>query len=265
MTEIIAIVNQKGGVGKTTTAINISACLAASGLKTLLIDADQQGSSTIGLGLNKQQLKTTFYDFLMTDTPLDQMLKETMLAGLHILPAKSDLLGVDQKMAGLEHRETILKRRLDQKLASPSGYDFIIIDAPPNLDLLNINIMAAANRLIIPTQPEYLSLEGLANLIDTYKRIRETINNKLSILGILITMNLSNCRLSREVSQDLRRFMGNVVFENVIPRNIRLAEAPGHAKPIIIYDPQSAGAASYLAVTREILTRLNLKFSMPDQ
>ena len=256
MTEIIAIVNQKGGVGKTTTAINISACLASEGRKTLLIDADQQGSSTIGLGLNEQQIKTTFYDFLMTDLPLDQMVQETMITGLNILPAKSDLLGVDQKMAGLEHRETILRRRLDQKLAKPSGYDFIIIDAPPNLDLLNINIMAAANRLIIPTQPEYLSLNGLAKLIETYKRIRETINPKLSILGVLITMNLTNCRLSREVTQNLRQFMGNVVFENVIPRNIRLAEAPGHAKPIIIYDSQSAGATGYLAVTNEILTRM---------
>jgi len=261
MAEIISIVNQKGGVGKTTTAINISACLASAGHKTLLLDADQQGSSTLGLGLNKKDLKATFYDFLMTDLPLDQMVLETMIQGLHILPAKSDLLGVDQKMMELDHRETVLKRRIDQKLPEPdrAGYQFIIIDSPPNLNLLNINIMAAASRLIIPTQPEYLSLDGLANLIDTYKRIRETINPKLSILGILITMNLTNCKLSREVSQDLRRFMGNVVFENVIPRSIRLAEAPGHAQPIIIYDRQSAGAESYLAVTGEILARLNLK------
>jgi chromosome partitioning protein len=262
MAEIIAIVNNKGGVGKTTTAINISACLAYMGRKTLLIDADQQGSSTIGLlGANKQQLKTTFYDFLMTDLPLEQTVISTIINGLHILPAKDDLLGVDHKMMGLPNQETILRRRIDQKMAEPdrAGYEFIIIDAPPNLDLLNINIMAAATRLIIPIQAEYLSLEGLANLIDTYKRIRATINPKLSILGILITMNIANCNLSQEVSQDLRRYMGTVVFENVIPRNIRLAEAPGHAEPIIVYDRKSAGAVSYLAVTSEIISRLNLK------
>jgi chromosome partitioning protein len=262
MAEIIAIVNNKGGVGKTTTAINISACLASIGHKTLLIDADQQGNSTMGLlGGSRQQIKTTFYDFLMTDLPLDQMVMATIINGLHILPAKDDLLGVDHKMMGLPNQETILRRRIEQKIADPdrAGYEFIIIDAPPNLDLLNINIMGAATRLIIPIQAEYLSLEGLANLIDTYKRIRATINQKLSILGILITMNIANCNLSREVSQDLRRSMGNVVFENVIPRNIRLAEAPGYAKPIIVYDGQSAGAVSYMAVTNEIISRLNLK------
>ena len=260
MAEIIAIVNQKGGVGKTTTAVNLSACLAYAGYKTLLMDADQQGSTTTGLGFNKQQLSASFYDFLMTDLSLDQMVRETMLTGLEVLPANSDLLGVDQKMMDLPNRETVLRRRIERKLAGPEpGYDFVIIDAPPNLNLLNINIMAAANRLIIPTQPEYLSLEGLANLIDTYKRIRKTINPKLSILGILVTMNLANSKLSREVIQSLKNSMGNVVFENVIPRNIRLAEAPGHAQPIIIYDRQSIGAVSYLALTKEIITRLNLK------
>ena len=261
MAEIIAIVNEKGGVGKTTTAVNVSACLASAGRKTLLMDADQQGSSTMSLGLNKQPLKATFYDFLMTDIPLDQMVRETMLESLHVLPAKSDLLGVDQKMMALPNRETILRRRIEQKLAGPEhkNYDFIIIDAPPNLNLLNINIMGAANRLIIPTKPEYLSLEGLANLIDTYKRIRETINPQITILGILITMNFASYRLSREVIKDLRQCMGNVVFENVIPNNIRLAEAPGHALPIILYDRHSAGAAGYLAVTEEIMIRLNLK------
>jgi chromosome partitioning protein len=267
MAEIIAVVNNKGGVGKTTTAINVSACLASRGRKTLLIDADQQGSSTSGFGINKQELKATFYDFLMTDLPLDQMVRETMLNGLHILPAKNDLIGVDHKIMGLPNQDTLLRDRMDQKLPGPrrAGYEFIIIDAPPNLDLLNINIMAAANRLIIPIEAEYLSLEGLANLIDTYKRIRETLNPQLSILGIIIAKYLANCKLSQEVSQDLRRSMGALVFDTVIPRNIRLAEAPGHAQPIIVYDRHSTGAASYLAATEEIISRLNLKRGPDDR
>ena len=261
MTEIIAIVNQKGGVGKTTTAINVSACLASAGRKTLLMDADQQGSSTISLGLNKQQLDTTFFDFIMTDDPLDQLVKETMISGFHVLPANDDLIGVDHKIFSLPEREILLRRRMNQKLAAleREGYDFIIIDSPPNLDILTINIMSAADRIIIPTKPDYLSMDGLAKFIETYKRILATTNTKLSILGVLITMNLANCKLSREASQDLRRVFGSLVFENVIPQNIRLAEAPGHSLPILLYDRASAGAASYLAVTQEILNRLKPK------
>ena len=260
MAEIIAIVNQKGGVGKTTTAINVSACLAAGGWKTLLIDADQQGNSTSGLGISRNNLRATFYNFLMADLPLNEIVMETAVPDLYILPANSDLLGLDQELQGLEKKETRLRRRLDEELAEPdqAGYKFVIIDSPPNLDLLTINIMAAANLLIIPTQPEYLSLEGLANLIETYKRIRETLNPQLSILGVLITMYLANSNLSREVSQDLRQFMHGLVFDTVIPRNVRLAEAPGHSMPIILYDNRSAGAQSYQAVTSEILTRLKL-------
>jgi chromosome partitioning protein len=258
MAEIIAIVNQKGGVGKTTTSVNLSACLAAAGWKTLLIDADQQGSATICLGIKKQNLETSFYDFLMSDMDLDQMVRKTMIPELHILPAKNDLLGIDQKMMDLDQRESLLKRRLDQKLPD-HDYDFIIIDSPPNLNLLTINIMAAAGRLVIPTKPDYLSMDGLVNLVDTYKRIRDAVNPRLSILGVLITMFMSNCKLSREAAQDLRRVFVNLVFENVIPQNIRLAEAPGHALPINIYDRNSAGTLSYQAVTKEILARLNSK------
>ena len=261
MVEIIAIVNQKGGVGKTTTAINVSACLAAAGHKTLLIDADQQGNSTGGLGVSKKNLQATFYDFLMGDLPLKKIIMETSVPDLHILPANSDLLGLDQELIKLENKETRLRRRLEGQLAEPdqAAYKFVIIDSPPNLDLLSINIMAASTRLIIPTQPEYLSLEGLASLIETYKRIRETINPRLSILGVLITMYLTKSKLSNEVSQDLRQFMGALVFKTVIPRNIRLAEAPGHCQPIIIYDHKSPGAQSYQEVTREILSKLKIK------
>jgi chromosome partitioning protein len=261
MAEIIAIVNQKGGVGKTTTAINVAACLAVSGRKTLLIDADQQGNSTGGLGINKSNLKASFYHLLTHDFPLNQIVLETSLPNLYVLPGNRDLLGIEQELTEEKQNKTYLKRLLNEQLALPANaaYEFVIIDSPPNLDLLSINIMAAANWLIIPTQPEYLSLEGLADLIETYRRIRETENNSLSILGVLITMYLSNSNLSKEVAHNLRLNLRDLVFNTTIPRNIRLAEAPGHCKPIIAYDPKSTGSLSYQAVTREILERLNLK------
>ncbi len=258
MTEIIAVVNQKGGVGKTTTAINVAACLAASGQKTLLIDADSQANSTSGLGISKQNLRENFYHFLMHGAELEAVLMETPVPDLYILPANRDLLPVNHELRELEAWETHLKRRLDKYLTDESGkfnFDFVIIESPPNLETRPISIMAAANRLLIPTLPEYLSLEGLADLIDTYKRIRENINPGLSILGVLITKYLSTNRLSKEVTQDLRENMGSLVFENVIPQNVRVAESPSHCLPIILYNPKASGALSYQAVTKEILER----------
>ncbi len=259
MLEIIAIVNQKGGVGKTTTAINVAACLASAGKKTLLIDADAQGNSTSGLGISKQNLKENFYHFLMRDASLDQVVMESPVPDLHVVPANRDLLGVNQELALLETRETHLRRLLEKQLFTSPGtgkYDFVLIDAPPNLDLLAINIMAAATKLIIPTLPEYLSLEGLADLIETYRRIRETVNPQLSILGILITKHMATNNLSKEVTQDLRQNMGDLVFNTVIPQNVRLAEAPSYCQPIIMYDPRSSGSINYQAVTMEIINRV---------
>lgn len=257
MSEIIAIVNQKGGVGKTTTTITVGACLAAAGYKTLLVDADAQGNTTSGLGISKQNLKENFYHFLMHGAPLERVIMEGPLPDLFIIPSNRDLLGINQELIGVEARELQLKRALDQALSSSATdkFDFIIIDSPPNLDLLSVNIMAAAGKLVIPTLPEYLSLEGLADLLDTYKRIRETINPRLSILGVLITRHSSTNNLSKEVTADLRRNMGSLVFDTVIPQNVRLAEAPSHCQPIIIYDPRSSGALSYQALTLEIIKR----------
>ena len=258
MTEIIAVVNQKGGVGKTTTAINVAACLAAEGRKTLLIDADPQANSSSGLGISKQNIHENFYHFLMQGAELDRVLMETPVPDLYILPANRDLLPINHELRQIESWEVHLKKLLDKYLSGGSGryaFDFVIIDSPPNLETLPISIMAAANRLLIPTLPEYLSLEGLADLIDTYKRIRENINPGLSILGVLITKYLSTNRLSREVTQDLRDNMGSLVFETVIPQNVRVAESPSHCLPIIMYDPKASGALSYQAVTREILQR----------
>lgn len=261
MSETIAIVNQKGGVGKTTTTINVGACLAAAGYKTLLIDADAQGNSTSGLGISKQNVKENFYHFLMHDAPLEKVIMECPVPDLFIIPSNRDLLGINQELINVEARDSLLKRAMERALSSPDSpkFDFIIIDSPPNLDLLSVNIMAAAGKLIIPTLPEYLSLEGLADLLDTYKRVRETINPRLSILGVLITKHSATNNLSKEVTNDLRNNMGNLVFETVIPQNVRLAEAPSHCEPIILYDPKSTGSISYQAVTLEIIKRCGLK------
>lgn len=262
MAEVIAIVNQKGGVGKTTSAINVAACLAAAGHHTLLIDADPQGNSTSGLGVSKTNLQKSIYHLLMGEAKLEDIIMDTPVANLHIVPANRDLLGIDHDLARKEARETQLKRLLDSQLRRPDGtdkYRFVIIDSPPNLNILAINIMAAASRLIIPTPPEYLPLEGLADLIDTFKRVRATVNPKLSILGVLITMYMATNNLSKEVTQNLRQNMGQLVFDTIIPKNVRLAEAPSFCVPIIMYDPKSAGALGYQAVTQEILNRVGVK------
>lgn len=257
MTEIIAVVNQKGGVGKTTTSINVAACLASLGKKTLLIDADSQGNSSSGLAVSKKNLTKNLYHFLIEEEPLESIIMETPVPDLHIAPANLDLLGINQELMQLDSKETHLRRLLDKSLGkNGNDYEFIIVDAPPNLDMMFINIMAVATKIIIPTLPEYLALEGLADLIDTYKRIRETINPDLSILGVLITKHISTNNLSKEVTANLRNNMGPLVFNTVIPQNVRVAEAPSFCLPIILYDPKSSGSLSYQSLTREILDRL---------
>jgi chromosome partitioning protein len=261
MAEIIAIVNQKGGVGKTTSALNLSACLAALGHNTLLRDADPPGNSTSGLGISMADLPKNVYHVLMGEARLEDIVMDTPVANLHLIPANRDLLGIDHDLEWMEARQTQLKLLLDAQLRRPDGadkYGFVIIDSPPNLNLLAINIMAAAGRLIIPTPPEYLPLEGLAELTETFTRVRNTVNSRLSILGILITMHLTT-NLSREVTQNLRKNMGQLVFDTVIPRNVRLAEAPSFCLPIIMYDPKAPGALSYQAAAREILDRIGVK------
>lgn len=256
MTEIIAVVNQKGGVGKTTTSINVAACLASLKKKVLLIDADHQGNCSSGLGIAKQNLEQNFYHFLMQGAKLNEVLKETEMPGLQIIPANRDLLGLDLEMMELKNRDTQLRRRLEEELNNKDSeryYDFIIIDSTPNLNILSINIMSAANRLLIPLQAEYLSLEGLADLIETYKRIKETLNPSLSILGILITMYSSNNNLSKEVAAHLKQHMGDLLLKTFIPRNVRVAEAPSYCQPVIVYDPKSTGAVCYQQLTNEIL------------
>ncbi|MDR2946115.1 MAG: ParA family protein [Candidatus Adiutrix sp.] len=253
MAEIIAIVNQKGGVGKTTTAVNVGACLAASGKKTLLIDADQQGNSTSSLGISKKNLKESFYDFMLTDVPLKDIIMDTPVPELMIVPSNNDSAGIDQEVAKRDNSGRYFKRLLDERLAN-ENYDFVIIDAPPTLNPLAINIMAAVGRILVPMQAEYLALEGLADLIETYKWVRENLNHDLSILGVLITM-YSGTNLSKEVAANLRQNMNSLVFDTVIPKNIKLAESPSFCLPIIMYDPKSSGSLAYQALTKEILDR----------
>ncbi len=255
MPEIIAIVNQKGGVGKTTTSINLAAYLATESNRVLLIDADSQGNASSGLGIKKSSLNKNFYNFLIENSPISNVIYKTETPNLDIIPANLALIGIDQELAGLEKRERTLKKRLEPNL---DCYDYILIDSPPNLNLLSINIMVAATSLIIPSPPEYLPLEGLADLIDTYKRVKLSYNQQLSILGVLVTMYTGNNKLSKEVTENLRHNMGDLVFKTVIPKNVRLAEAPGFCQPINIYDPRSSGAISYHALAREVIARTSI-------
>ena len=258
MTYIIAIVNQKGGVGKSTIAINLSAGLAAEGKKILLVDADPQANSTSGLGINKHKLTSNFYHFLTNKKEAQEIITPTNFPNLDILPANNDLLGVDHDLIKNKPRETHLKQLIEQQLINNKNqhkYNYIIIDSPPNLNILTVNIMAAATSLIIPTPPEYLPLEGLADLIDTFKRLKNTVNPKLIILGVLINMFINTNNLSKEVTSNLRKNMGDLVFNTVIPKNVRLAEAPSFCQPINIYDPKSAGAQSFKNLVDEVNKR----------
>lgn len=254
MTQIIAVVNQKGGVGKTTTSINLAAALAAEKYKTLIIDADPQGNSSSGLGINKNELKLNFYHFLIEKASIHTVIQETTVPLLHILPANSDLIGVEMDLIQTKDKETHFKNILNQELPN-LNYDFIIIDSPPNLNTLSINIMAAAQKLIIPTPPEYLPLEGLADLTNTFKRLRATVNPTLTILGVLITMYMNTNNLSKEVTKNIKANMGDLVFETIIPKNVRLAEAPSFCLPISIYDSKSTGAQGYKNLALEVIKR----------
>jgi chromosome partitioning protein len=262
MSEIIAIVNQKGGVGKTTTAVNTAACLTAEGKKTLLIDADAQGNSTSSLGISKNSVKENFYHFILNSSPLEKVIQESSVPDLYVIPGNRDLLGINQKMVSLEDKNSLLKTILARELTTDKGLDkfeYVIIDSPPNLDTLSINIMTAANWLIIPALPEYLSLEGLADLMDTYRAIKDSLNHQLAILGVLLTRYNETTTLAKEVSKNLRDHLADLVFETVIHQNIKLAEAPSHCKPIITYAPKSSGSQSYQTLTKEIINRIAAK------
>ncbi|HYM01242.1 MAG TPA: AAA family ATPase [Blastocatellia bacterium] len=252
MGKVIAVTNQKGGVGKTTTAINLAASLAASDLHVLVIDSDPQGNATTGLGIAKDQSRPSLYNVLLGETELQEAVVKSDLEGLDVVPADKNLVGANLELVEVPDRET----RLRQKLTPVrENYSFILIDCPPALDLLTLNALMGADSVLIPIQCEFFALEGISELIATIDRIRENLQHPLKIEGILLTMYDDRTNLTRQVEADLREFFGKDVLSTVIPRSIRLAEAPSHGKPILTYDVRSRGAESYIQLAKEILDR----------
>jgi chromosome partitioning protein len=251
---VIAVANQKGGVGKTTTAINLGTALAATGLRVLLIDLDPQGNASTGLGINRAERGKSTYDILLGEMPIAEAAIPTCVPKLEIVPATVDLSGAEIELVDYEERTHRLNRALER---SDHRWDVVLIDCPPSLGLLTLNAMVAANSLLVPLQCEFFALEGLSQLLSTVERIRERFNPGLTILGVALTMHDRRNRLTDQVSADVRAVLGRVVFDTVIPRNVRLSEAPSHGLPALIYDYRCPGSEAYIALARELIPRLN--------
>ncbi len=250
MSRIIAIANQKGGVGKTTTAVNLSAALAHYDQKVLMIDVDPQGNATSGIGIPKERIKLCVYDALINSISVDQIIISSPWERLDIVPASIKLAGAEIELVPTINRETRLKQTLQQVR---KNYHYLLIDCPPSLGLLTINALTAADEVLIPIQCEYYALEGLGQLINTVSLVRKHLNEKLTIAGVVLTMYDGRTNLSEQVADEIRKYFKGLVYETVIPRNIRLSEAPSHGQPIIVYDPRCRGSEVYLTLAQEVI------------
>lgn len=248
----IAIANQKGGVGKTTTAINLAACLAVMEEKVLLVDCDPQGNATSGLGINREDLKTSLYPALIDPSQTHGLVINTSLSYLDLIPSTQDLVGAEVELIQEKNREYFLRELLKNIRLE---YDYVIIDCPPSLGIVTVNALCAADELLVPLQCEYYALEGIAHLMNTFELVRENLNTKTKLLGVLLTMFDKRNNLSHQVAEEVKEYFQGKVFEGIIPRNVRLSEAPSHGKPVIEYDIRSTGTKAYLDLAKEVMAR----------
>jgi chromosome partitioning protein len=253
MGRVIAIANQKGGVGKTTSAVNLAASLAAAEKRTLLVDADPQANATSGVGVERDRLRLTIYEVLLDGRPMTEVIRRGVhFPLLDVAPASRDLVGAEVELVSRPHRESVMRRALE---GVRSGYDYVLIDCPPSLGMLTLNMLAAADAVIIPIQCEYYALEGLSQLLNTIRLVQRSFNPRLAIDGVLLTMYDARLNLSKQVADEAKEYFGARMFRTMIPRNVRLAEAPSFGKPILLYDIGSIGAQTYLNVAEELITR----------
>ncbi len=252
MGRIIALANQKGGVGKTTTAINLSACLAEAGKKVLTIDMDPQGNTTSGLGIQKEELENTIYDLLIDECTINQCLIKTDIENLSLLPSHVNLAGIEIELLDVKDKQYVLKNSLDY---IKDDYEYILIDCPPSLNMLTINAMATADTILVPIQCEYYALEGLSQLLNTIDIVKQRLNKNLTMEGVVFTMYDARTNLSLQVVENVKKNLNTNIYKTIIPRNVRLAEAPSHGIPINLYDPKSVGAESYRKLAEEVINR----------